>query len=143
MEAITVEVLGRPAPKGSRIAGITKSGHSYTRAASRFEEPWVNAVRDGTRNVMRHHAGVQPPYGVDLTIRIARPQKPTSPWPTRHDLDKLVRAVIDGLVKGGAMQDDRHVTEMRASKEFVAEQDAGVLARVYSARAVDAQQRAA
>ena len=52
--------------------------------------------------------------------------------------------MIDGLVKGGAMQDDRHVVAISASKQYVS-QDAGVLARVVHVQHASslAEQRAA
>lgn len=140
-----IEVLGRPAPKGSRIAARTKAGKAYTYPASKYETPWINAVRDATRNVMRHHDQVGPPYVVDLKFLLSQPLRPNkdkAAWPTRHDLDKLVRAVIDGLVSGGAMADDRHVTELHAVKEYVEDpEQAGVIAFVYCA--TTAAQRAA
>lgn len=137
-----ITARGRPAPKGSRIAARTKAGKGYTYPASKFEQPWINEVRDATKNVMRHHAQIPPPYIVDLTIRVPRPKDyRSSPWPVAHDLDKLARAVVDGLVKGGAMSDDRHVVALYARKEYAADpQDAGVTAWI---SAVDEAQQAA
>ena len=131
---IRVTVAGRPAPKGSRIAGKTKRGKFYTYPASRFEAPWVAAVADATRVVMRHHPTPLPPYRVELDLRIARPVRgapPAYPWPTQHDIDKLARSVIDGLVKGKAMIDDRHVLSLKVEKDFVSdEEEPGVTALV-------------
>jgi Holliday junction resolvase RusA-like endonuclease len=131
---IRVTVAGRPAPKGSRIAGKTKRGKFYTYPASRYEVPWVDAVADATRVVMRHQETLAPPYRVELDLRIARPKRnaPSAyPWPTQHDIDKLARAVIDGLVKGKAMVDDRHVLTLAVTKDFVSvDEESGVIAQV-------------
>jgi Holliday junction resolvase RusA-like endonuclease len=131
---IRVEVAGRPAPKGSRIAGKTKRGKFYTYPASKHEVPWVNAVADATRVVMRHRETPPPPYRVELDLRIGRPlrnARSAYPWPTQHDIDKLARAVIDGLVKGRAMVDDRHVLALTVSKDFVSvDEQPGVIAQV-------------
>jgi Holliday junction resolvase RusA-like endonuclease len=131
---IRVEVAGRPAPKGSRIAGKTKRGKFYTYPASRFEVPWVEAVTEATRVVMRHHQTPDPPYRVGLVLRIARPSRggPAAyPWPTQHDIDKLARAVIDGLVKGKALADDRHVLSLTVEKDFVStDEEPGVTAQI-------------
>lgn len=119
---IIVDVEGRPAPKGSRIAGRTKTGRSYTRPASVYEQPWVEAVRTATQIAMRHHEQPPPPYSVVLEFRLTQPSKYKAEmpwWSTKHDLDKLVRAVVDGLVHGGAMADDRHVIALTATKRFV------------------------
>lgn len=133
---IRVQVEGRPAPKGSRIAAKTKEGKPYTYAASRYEAQWVASVAESTRQIMRHQPVLVPPYCVDLMflISLTRPRnrKRAGPYPTRHDIDKLARAVIDGLVKGGAMEDDRHVVELRARKRWAQDaEQAGVVACVY------------
>jgi len=133
---IRVEVAGRPAPKGSRIAGKTKRGKFYTYPASRHEVPWVTTVADATRVVMRHHETPPPPYRVELHLRIARPLRgaPSAyPWPTQHDIDKLARAVVDGLVKGKAMVDDRHVLSLHVVKDWVGpDEEPGVSAEIYA-----------
>jgi Holliday junction resolvase RusA-like endonuclease len=117
---IQIDVAGRPAPKGSRIHGRTKTGKSFTRPASKYEQPWVEAVKIETQIAMRHHAQPAPPYEVHLEFRLKRPQRNQhqQTWPTQHDVDKLARAVVDGLVLGGAMKDDRHVTVLTATKRY-------------------------
>jgi Holliday junction resolvase RusA-like endonuclease len=131
---IVVDVVGRPAPKGSRIAGRTKTGRTFTRPASTYEAPWVEAVRDATQVAMRHHEQAPPPYSVALEFRLKEPAKYKAQmpwWSTTHDLDKLVRAVLDGLVNGGALADDRHVIALTASKRFVAPgEETGVNAQI-------------
>lgn len=133
---IRVQVDGRPAPKGSRMQGRTKLGKSYTYPASKYEAPWVKAVAEATRQTMRHRPPPLPPYSVDLLFLISKAHdaKRAGPWPKRHDLDKLARAVIDGLTKGGAMEDDRHVVELHARKRWVQDAEVqGVVACVYPA----------
>lgn len=121
---ISIEVEGRPAPKGSRISKISKSGHSYTYPASKYEAPWVDAVKKATQVVMRHHTTPAPPYALDLELRIKRPvNRARYEWPSGADLDKLARAVIDGLVSGGALEDDRHVTDLTVHKRYVRENE--------------------
>lgn len=134
---IRVQIEGRPAPKGSRIAGKTKEGKPYTYPASKYESKWVAAVAEATHQIMRHRQTPVPPYSVDLTFLIAvtrpRNRKRAGPWPTQHDIDKLARAVVDGLVKGNAMEDDRHVTELRVRKRWTREgEQSGVIADVDS-----------
>jgi Holliday junction resolvase RusA-like endonuclease len=118
---IVIDVEGRPAPKGSRIAGRTKTGRTFTRPASRYEAPWVEAVKTAAQIAMRHHEQPAPPYRVALEFRLTKPGKYKAEmpwWSTKHDLDKLARAVLDGLVHGGAMADDRHVIALTATKRF-------------------------
>jgi Holliday junction resolvase RusA-like endonuclease len=119
---VTVDVNGRPAPKGSRVFGRTKAGNTFTRPASQYEKPWVEEVKRATQIAMRHHPQPEPPYAVQLVFRLDAPKKNRAAmpwWPTRHDLDKLTRAVVDGLVSGGAMKDDRHVIELTARKRYL------------------------
>jgi Holliday junction resolvase RusA-like endonuclease len=134
---IFVSVHGRPAPKGSRIYGRTKTGKAFTRPASNYEKGWVADVKAATQIAMRHHEQPPQPYVVDLSFRLhapARNRREMPWWPTRHDLDKLVRAAIDGLVLGGAIEDDRHVVRLTASKAYVdADVPEGVDAQISTA----------
>lgn len=139
-EPIVVEVEGRPAPKGSRIAGKTKSGKAYTYPASTYERGWVAEVKHATSLVMRHRETPPPPYAVTLTFRLNKARRSTYDWPTGPDIDKLARAVIDGLVKGGAMSDDRFVCSLTAIKVFTQTgQNQGVIAEVSSEQDIWAQ----
>jgi Holliday junction resolvase RusA-like endonuclease len=127
---IQIEAEGRPAPKGSRIMGHTKTGKSYTRPASKFEKPWVDAVKVAAQIVMRHHAMPEPPYDVALHFYIARPNNPRYGWPVKGDIDKLARAALDGLVAGGAIRDDRHVTALTVTTAWATARAPGVVAHI-------------
>jgi hypothetical protein len=50
---------------------------------------------------------LEPRYAVALTLWLPRPGRPAHTWPSPTDLDKLVRATLDGLVLGGLLVDDR------------------------------------
>lgn len=108
-------VLGDPASKGSRIAGRRKNGSIYTRPASKKEAPWIEAVAYSARFYAKG-VTLMPPYRVDLEFLFPRPAKPSHAHPSRIDIDKAARAVLDGLVRGGVISDDRHVTELVARK---------------------------
>jgi Holliday junction resolvase RusA-like endonuclease len=130
-EPIFVFVEGRPAPKGSRIAGRTKSGKGYTYPASVYEKGWVAEVTHEAKLVMRHRQTPEPPYEVDLTFYLKPSKRPKWPWPTVGDIDKYARAVIDGLVKGGCMSDDRHVCALTVRKQWADDQHPmGVIAEI-------------
>jgi Holliday junction resolvase RusA-like endonuclease len=118
-EVIAVDVDGRPAPKGSRITGTSKAGNTYTYPASKYEKPWVDAVKGATQIVMRHYAMPEPPYRVDLEFRLAKPRQRRYEFPPVPDIDKLARATVDGLVAGKALRDDRFVTILTATKRYV------------------------
>jgi crossover junction endodeoxyribonuclease RusA len=116
---VSFRVPGTPAPKGSRIPGRRKDGSIFTRPASKGEKPWVEAVA----LIARGHrpAGnkpLAPPYVIELVFVMPRPQRPKYEWPTMGDVDKLERSTLDGLVRGGLLLDDRHVTDLHSSKRF-------------------------
>lgn len=113
-DPLTLTVLGTPKPKGSRTIGRRKDGSVFTRPASRGEQAWTHAVAQAAS--CGSTGTLPPPYAVELTFRMPRPSRPAHPWPTRGDLDKLVRSTLDGLVHGGLLEDDRHVAELSASK---------------------------
>lgn len=127
---IQIEAEGRPAPKGSRIMGHTKAGKSYTRPASKFEKPWVDAVKAAAQIVMRHHSMPEPPYAVELCFYMHRPNNPRYGWPVKADIDKLARATLDGLVVGGAIRDDCHVTALTVSTAWATDRPPGVVAYI-------------
>lgn len=112
-------VGGTPAPKGSRIPGHRKDGSIYTRPASAKEKSWVEAVAYSARANRPGGQVLEPPYDVELTIYLPEPAKPKYGWPTKDgDGDKLERAILDGLVQGGLLVDDRHVTGCHWRKRF-------------------------
>jgi Holliday junction resolvase RusA-like endonuclease len=62
---------------------------------------------------------LDPPYELELVFSMPEGQRPKYGWPTKDgDLDKLVRAVLDGLTQGGLIIDDRHVTRIVTEKRF-------------------------
>jgi Holliday junction resolvase RusA-like endonuclease len=127
--SVLLTVAGEPAPKGSRTLGRRRDGTAFTRPASQGEAGWVEAVAMEAM-AARGTAQIEPPYTVELVFRLPRPARPAHAHPTRSDLDKLVRAVLDGLVRGGLLADDRHVTHLVASKRWAAPGDEGATIRV-------------
>lgn len=126
---MNVWVSGRPAPKGSRVTATTKDGRTYTRPASKYEKPWIEAVAHATAG-----EPMIPPYRVVLRFRLPRPKKPAHPWVAGPDVDKLARSTIDGLVRGGVLTDDRYVLSLDASKDWG--EEAGCLVTVESLKTV-------
>lgn len=105
--------MGRPAPKGSRIAGKRKNGTVFTRPASKHEKPWQDAVA----SQCPLHPRLRGPYVVELEHIAERPARPTYRYPVQ-DVDKLARATVDGLVRGGVLSDDKHVVQLIAWKRW-------------------------
>lgn len=125
-----IEVRGQPAPQGSKRPVRLGNGKIGMAEASKAVGPWREAVRAETQQVM---AG-WPPFGgpvyVSLKFTVLRAKshyrtgrytsqlKPgAAKWPaSQPDLDKLARAVLDGLTAGGAWKDDSQVVVLAAEK---------------------------
>lgn len=127
-----IEVRGNPAPQGSVAAFAIKKGGAYTgRVGLRSDNPALSAWREAVRAEAQRAAQDRESYGpgeavvVEMRFYLARPAghygtgrnagtlRPSAPkWPMRArsgDLDKLVRAVLDGLQAGGIVDDDARV----------------------------------
>lgn len=117
-----IEVTGLPAAQGSK----RHVGNGRVIEMSRAVGPWREAVR---AEVQRAMAGCLPfdgPVAVWLSFWLPRPKslprrvlRPAK----RPDLDKLARAVLDGLTAGGAWHDDGQVVKLVAVKRFAAGRD--------------------
>lgn len=118
---VRITVQGRIAGKGSRTVRSLPNGRVITRPASKYEKPFVQAVAETARWRLSEGGDLPvAPYRVELAFYFDPPKKRTHPYPSRVDLDKAVRAVLDGLVDGGLLVDDRHVTQLVATKEYSA-----------------------
>lgn len=123
---ITFTVHGKPAPQGSK----TKNQYGAVYESSKAVGPWREAVRAETqRNVASPLAGaihvsllflVQRPKGHYRTGRNAGLLSERAPgYPaSAPDIDKLCRAVLDGLTEGGAWKDDGQVVVLHARKQY-------------------------
>lgn len=116
MARATLLVAGKPAPKGSRVF----YGHgSRSRESSAACKPWVEQIAYCARANAPVGGPLEPPYEVELSFSLPEGKRPKYGWPTADgDLDKLVRAVLDGLTQGGLIVDDRHVTRIVTEKSF-------------------------
>jgi len=134
---ITIRVNGTPAPQGSKRAFVNKgTGRVNMVESSSAVKPWREAVRAETQRALGQlgHGEIPAPgtpTAIDIQFRLPRPRsapkKVTLPA-KRPDLDKLARAVLDGLVAGGALADDAQVTCLNLAKTFATDAEpAGAL----------------
>jgi crossover junction endodeoxyribonuclease RusA len=106
-------VAGHAAPKGSRKH--FKNGGSVE--MSKRCGPWVERV--AYASAATGLGTLEPPYEVELRFSMPEKKKPTYAWPVSDgDLDKLVRAVLDGMQQGKLIVDDKHVTKIITEKKF-------------------------
>lgn len=114
---ITIEVAGLPAPQGSK----RHVGNGRMIEMSKAVAPWREAVRAETQRAMD---GTMPLEGaLEVRINFWLPRPASAPRRVTHpakrpDLDKLIRAVLDGLTAGGAWKDDGQVVTLLATKRF-------------------------
>lgn len=80
---------------------------------------WRDKVVQATKDQADLTDAIHEPVHVNLRFTLPRPKTVTRLFPTaKQDIDKLARAVLDGLVIGGLLNDDGQVITLRASKEY-------------------------
>ena len=122
-------VPGNPRPQGSKTFKGMRGGRPILTESSKHVAEWRATVT----TITRHHT-VTPTTGpVEIILEFVMPRtktmgtKPAPPMVQQPDLDKLVRAVLDGIVDGGGIEDDSFVTAIQASKRrAVPGEDPGV-----------------
>ena len=129
---LRLSVRGKPAPQGSKRALRGPNGRVNVVEASKGVAPWREAVRAETQR--SGHPVFTGPVTVTLEFFFQRPAshyrtgrnahllKPDAPYAPcgagRNDIDKLSRAVLDGLTAGGAWLDDAQAVTLSASKRY-------------------------
>ena len=112
---ITFSVKGLPIPQGSMKVINGHMIHSQGSALTGWRSQIGYAARA---------AGAKPhleAVHIEMIFTMPRPKTVTRPEPSvAPDLDKLVRAVLDGLT-AVAYRDDGQVTSLTATKEYGAE----------------------
>lgn len=127
MRQVELLVTGKPAPQGSKT--VSPSGGMWE--SSKAVGPWREAVRAETQRAIS-----EPFPGAVLVTLVFRMQRPKGHYRTgknshllrdnapaypasKPDVDKLARAVLDGLTEGGAWKDDGQVVYLTAAKKYV------------------------
>jgi Holliday junction resolvase RusA-like endonuclease len=127
---IRFRVNGRPAPQGSK----RHVGNGRMVESSKAVGPWREAVRAETQRQDWQPGRWLPDGAVALRLAFSLP-RPKGHYRTgrnahllrgsaparpagRPDVDKLARAVLDGLTEGGAFADDAQVVDLDVSKHW-------------------------
>jgi len=137
---LSFRVLGHPETKAGMRAVGTAAGPRLIGTGGKGLRGWQDAVAAGALEA-RTAAGwpvIEDPVGVELAFQYlmvaTRPKWWRAlgyvPRGTGDDLDKLIRAVFDGLQAGGAVRDDRQVAYLLARKDEVADGWEGVEVRL-------------
>ena len=118
------EIVGLPTPQGSKTRmpnGAMIEGSSATGRVK--HKSWRAAVAEAARNIAEPEP-YDGPLHVQVTFRLPMPAsrpkriRETGEWPktTKPDIDKLIRALFDGLAEGGLISDDARVYAVDATK---------------------------
>jgi Holliday junction resolvase RusA-like endonuclease len=125
-ECITLDVVGVPAPQGSKTAMVI-GGHARvvegTSASGRMKhKSWREGVTMAARDWLTEHP--QPPLCEPVRVKILFrfPLPGSDKYRTRHaqtpDIDKILRSTFDALVVGGILKDDSFIYEVSATKLY-------------------------
>lgn len=140
---LTINVIGTPAPQGSKKAYVV-NGHASLTESSAKVKPWRQDVVAAIHDVLAiEDWWAIPPGAVDVTIvfYIARPGyhfrtgryanelKPNAPTyvDKKPDLDKLVRSTLDAMTTSAVIRDDAQVARLAVEKRYA---DAATGARI-------------
>ena len=109
---VSFQVVGTPVPQGSTRAFVV-NGRAVTTSKTRNLVEWRRAIADGARQANGFADPLEGPLSVTVYFTLRRPKSAPrrEVWPAkRPDLDKLVRAVLDGLsVDAQVIRDDAQV----------------------------------
>jgi crossover junction endodeoxyribonuclease RusA len=127
---ITFEVLGIPMPQGSKKAFVANGRAMMKESGGDKHAQWRNAVANAAKDVAGHDdvsAPLDAAMHVVLDFRFPMPKSRTKSQraqgeiakTTAPDVDKLARAVLDGLQAGGLIRDDALVSALVVTKSEV------------------------
>lgn len=119
---LEIHVTGQPIPQGSKTAAVI-GGRAVMFDSNKKLKEWRSTVTKATQ-----HARIMQEFGtfrageplvVFIDFYLERPKTVKRLFPSvKPDLDKLVRAVFDGVTDGHAWHDDSQVISVYASKVY-------------------------
>lgn len=128
---ISFDVLGRPAPQGSKKS----IGNNRFIEASKFLPAWRTAISVAAESAVTEHdwVRVSGPVELEVMFYLERPSSINSnkrPYPVvPPDVDKLLRGVGDAL-SGIIYDDDAQICRVLAWKQYADKREPGAFIRV-------------
>jgi Holliday junction resolvase RusA-like endonuclease len=119
-EPVTIrfDVVGVPAPQGSKRAFVNGGRAIMTEASGPRQKAWRQAVAGAALDASVDHEPLDGPLEVVVVFRMPCPKGRIKKAPHWHavapDIDKLLRSTFDGLKDGGLMRDDRQFAALTA-----------------------------
>lgn len=117
LRGVAFRVLGTPAPQGSKRAFVVK-GRAVITEDSKKTKPWRDSIATAAQDAMTG-LPIDGAVVVTVTFYFVRPKSVKRPYPSvAPDIDKLERALLDGLQAGGVLTDDARVVDLIARKRY-------------------------
>jgi Holliday junction resolvase RusA-like endonuclease len=123
VRSLAFQVFGDPVPQGSKRAFVVKNRAVVVDDNKSTLRSWRSAVIDAARQELSPHEGPElGPVRITLMFFLRQPQRPKAGVPiVKPDIDKLARAVLDGMTDAGVFRDDSQVTTLTARKRYTTE----------------------
>jgi Holliday junction resolvase RusA-like endonuclease len=122
MSAVQFLIPGTPVQQGSKTAFVVGKRAVVTDQNKATLKPWRATVAAAAS---QHAVGFDVPVTVVLRFVMPRPKKPRFDVPAvKPDIDKLTRAVLDGLTDGGVLKDDSRVVGLFVTESYAGNDDA-------------------
>lgn len=117
----TFKVAGKPIPKGSMRASLDKYGDIKVYSDNRELTGWTRSVYWSAKAAMGRRSATTHPVEVVIDFVVPVPKRREGElWPKQRgtgDLDKLTRAILDGIT-GPVLVDDSQVVRILATKRY-------------------------
>lgn len=115
---VVIDVLGVPAPQGSKRAFVVGNRAVITEDSKRTA-PWRDSVSAAGVAAMAGAAAFDGPLRVTIEFRVPRPRSVKRAHPSvKPDVDKLARAVLDSLSAAAVIVDDARIVSLTAEKVY-------------------------
>ena len=122
MVAVSFDVVGRPAPQGSKKS----VGRGRFVEASKYLPAWRAAVVSAARLAYSGEP-IATPCRLRVVVFLDKPKKPKfeSAPGVMPDVDKLARGIADSLKIGGVIDDDALIVSLEIDKMWAVDRSAG------------------
>lgn len=120
-----LDVIGLPAPKGSKKAFLHKTTGRpvVVESAGRALRSWEEAIAQAARDHLARQPAPPMTGPLAMTIGFRFPTVKSDPYrywhATKPDIDKLERAVCDALKVGGLISDDCVISKLSGAKRYI------------------------
>jgi crossover junction endodeoxyribonuclease RusA len=120
--AVSFDVVGRPAPQGSKKS----VGNGRFVEASKYLPAWRAAVVSAARLAYSGEP-ITTPCRMRVVVFLDKPKKPKfeSAPGVMPDVDKLARGIADALKIGGVIEDDALIVSLEIDKMWAVDRAAG------------------